>query len=224
MVKEYLKRNKIAYDKGAEGYNARHAEFGKFNSKFYPKLLKPFQDKLKQDFCKTAKILDIGCGTGRELKILSNHGFLAYGIDLSPKTVLIAKKNVPSAKIIVGNFLTKSFNTKFHGIVMISSFHLFPKNDVPLVLRKLNSLLVPGGYCLISIIKSAPKHAKRSDEGYFPQKADPRIIRFKTRYTERDFKRIFNNLSWASVSKFYRRTEREYLKQKWINIIIKKNV
>jgi cyclopropane fatty-acyl-phospholipid synthase-like methyltransferase len=164
----------------------------------------------------------VGCGTGRELKILADHGFMAYGIDFSPKTVFIARKNVPSAKIIVGNFLTKSFNTKFHGIVMISSFHLFPKNDVPLVLNKLNSLLVPSGYCLISIIKSTPKYATKSDEGYFPQKANPQIIRFKTRYTEKDFKHIFNTLGWASMSKFYRRTEREYLKQKWMNIIIKK--
>jgi hypothetical protein len=57
MVKEYLKRNKIAYDKGTEGYNARHAELGEFNNKFYPKLLKPFEDKLKRDFGKPPRYL-----------------------------------------------------------------------------------------------------------------------------------------------------------------------
>ena len=222
MVKEYLKRNKLAYDKSAEEYYKRQPKSGKFYKKFYPKILKPFEDKLKQDFGKTVKILDVGCGTGRALKLLSSYGFLTYGIDFSSKAVLIARKNAPSAKIIVGNFLTKPFNTKFQGIIMISSFHLFPKNDVKLVLDKLDSLLVPSGYCLISIIKSTPRHAKKSDEGYFPQKANPHIIRFKTRYTEEDFKHIFNNLGWAGVSMFYRRTEREYLKQKWMNIIIKK--
>ena len=42
-----------------------------------------------------ARILDMGCGSGRDAKIFSDRGFKVTGIDLSEKMINISRKNCP---------------------------------------------------------------------------------------------------------------------------------
>jgi 2-polyprenyl-3-methyl-5-hydroxy-6-metoxy-1,4-benzoquinol methylase len=121
---EYLKINRAAYEQLAHRYNK--ARFNKYIG-FHPRIIEPFECRVKHSFGKSPKVLDVGCGMGITLKILSDHGFKTYGIDFSPKATLIARGVASHAEIITGNFLTKQFSMKFHGITMISFFHLFPK-------------------------------------------------------------------------------------------------
>ncbi|MDE1857433.1 MAG: class I SAM-dependent methyltransferase, partial [Candidatus Micrarchaeota archaeon] len=125
-------------------------------------------------------------------------------------------------KVYVGNFVTKPLNRKFHGVMLISSFHLFPAEDVPRVLRRIRSLLLPGGYCLISIGENFLPKGKDKDEGYFPKSSAPDKIRFMTRYTRKAFKDVFKDLDWAKVSDFYVRHDRDVLGETWMNIVIRK--
>ena len=68
-----------------------------------------------------------------------------------------------------------------------------------MVLDKIQSLLVPGGYCLISVANSGVASTIKTIEGYFP-KESTHITRFLTRYNRNDFKNTFKNLEWAKVS------------------------
>ena len=54
-----------------------------------------------------AKILDIGCGTGQHIKLLSDNDYKVIGLDNSNEMLKIAKKNNPNNRFILGNALDK---------------------------------------------------------------------------------------------------------------------
>jgi 2-polyprenyl-3-methyl-5-hydroxy-6-metoxy-1,4-benzoquinol methylase len=59
------------------------------------------------------RVLDIGCGTGRDCYVLSKlvgQGGLVYGIDMTENQIALAKKYLPEKRVT--NFdLAKMFNT-----------------------------------------------------------------------------------------------------------------
>jgi 2-polyprenyl-3-methyl-5-hydroxy-6-metoxy-1,4-benzoquinol methylase len=51
----------------------------------------------------TDKVLDIGCGVGYACKILQDHDYLVYGIDISATALEIARNNLPTAQFQLAN-------------------------------------------------------------------------------------------------------------------------
>ncbi len=62
------------------------------------------------------KILEVGCGTGNFLKILAR-GYKAFGLDVSPFAVRIAKRKSKEIKVFVGNISTPLSELPFSGLV-----------------------------------------------------------------------------------------------------------
>jgi len=92
------------------------------------------------------RILDVGCGTGILVDILSRNGFKVTGIDSSPEAIEFAKKNK------LGNFelsSIESFNYqgKFDLIVAAQLIeHMrYPEE----FLKKINNLLIKSGYLIL---------------------------------------------------------------------------
>ncbi|MBI2110465.1 class I SAM-dependent methyltransferase [Candidatus Woesearchaeota archaeon] len=104
-----------------------------------------------------------------------------YGIDIAEGMIEYARKNAPKASFEEADFFTYS-NGLFHGIVMDAFLHLFPKEDIPIVLSKAKSLLVPRGYGLVCTTKN-----EESTEGYF-EKEDyhGKVKRFRKFWTEQE--------------------------------------
>lgn len=66
---------------------------------------------------KGTKVLDVGCGPGRDAKYFSDHNLKVIGIDLSDNFLDIAFKNVPNAKFIKMDMRKLIFPDKtFNGI------------------------------------------------------------------------------------------------------------
>ena len=83
----------------------------------------PFPD-LKQwkQINNASLILDVGCGYGRTLQYLSDHGYInLYGIDVSPRFVEQAKLNCPNAHLLVGDCLSidSLFEQKFDVVLVM---------------------------------------------------------------------------------------------------------
>ena len=49
------------------------------------------------------RVVDLGCGSGVQSKLLFDEGLEVSGLDLSPKMVSEAKKQVPKVKFVVGD-------------------------------------------------------------------------------------------------------------------------
>ena len=82
------------------------------NFKPYQDKIVLFQDKYVKD---NAEILDIGCGSGNNAKLLyqKNNTCKITGIDLSEKMIKFAKSNTPSCRFIQEDVRNLSFVNSF---------------------------------------------------------------------------------------------------------------
>ena len=74
-------------------------------------------DEFIKEIPKDSKVLDAGCASGRDTKLIADKGINIVGIDLSLELIKIARKNYPNIEFIEGNFLNLPFlNGSFGGI------------------------------------------------------------------------------------------------------------
>jgi len=96
---------------------------------------------------KDSKVLDAGCGPGRDTKLITDRGVSVMGIDLSTELIKIARKKYPNIKFIVGNFLNLPFPIDHFGGVWAhaSLIHFETVEDVVKALKEFYRVLTPGG-------------------------------------------------------------------------------
>jgi len=102
------------------------------------------------------KILDLGCGSGRNLVRLAEEGFQVSGLDFSPSAAQLAEKWLHQkgvdGDIIVGNFddKTKDFPDKsFGAAIAINSLEYADLDELKRNLLQINRLLKPEGILLL---------------------------------------------------------------------------
>src|SRR5688572_14703882 len=87
----------------------------------------------------TAKIIDLGCGSGRDAKIFTNLGADVLGIDYSSNLIDIAQSHAPLANFKLMDIETMSFPaSSFDGVWSACSLAHIPKTILPDVLEKIN--------------------------------------------------------------------------------------
>lgn len=109
-------------------------------------------------FCKLlppkAKILDIGCGSGRDAKVLSEKGLDVLGIDYSTNLLNIAKETAPKATFELMDIEEISFpKGSFDGVWAASSFCHIPKKVLPSILSNIHHLLKDKGHFYLTVRK-----------------------------------------------------------------------
>lgn len=112
------------------------------------------QELLFKIFEKNSKLLEIGCGSGRDASFLTEKGFNVIAIDGSKNMIGEAKKNHPelSNKIfykILPHDL--NFDIKFDGIYSIATLMHLSKYDLEKTILKIYDLLNPTGKILVSV-------------------------------------------------------------------------
>jgi len=144
--KDYVKLSKEWFDKQAPVYDEKdvilYSKYGKISCQNICDYLKDKEYK---------NLLDIGCGTGYLIDMLSkNHKAEYTGLDLSPEMIKEAnKKKIKNATFIEGISDDLPFEDKSFDIVTCSqSFHHYPKTDKPL--KEALRVLKPGGLYIIS--------------------------------------------------------------------------
>jgi ubiquinone/menaquinone biosynthesis C-methylase UbiE len=208
-MKDYLEINKDTFNLLAPEYNQRWQKYLLHQED----VLKPFFVNLKQRFNSNINVLDIGCGVGLDSFILNNQGFTVEGVDISEKMIDFARQNVINGKFAVGDF-TQIPARRFNGLLMDAFIHLFPKNEIPSLLEKIKSCLLPGGLAFICTTKS-----ETSSEGFL-EKADYHIktLRFRKHWTQEELIETLKN-SGFKIVEFYLDHETTYNKV-WMNVII----
>ncbi|MEW6231808.1 MAG: methyltransferase domain-containing protein, partial [Chloroflexota bacterium] len=106
------------YEETAEDYYKTHFDINE---------VKNIADFFIQNL-KGQKILDIGCGPGRDAKYFSEHGLKVTGADLTSNFVKMASQNVPNAKFVQMDMRNLGFpENTFDGIWACASFLHVPK-------------------------------------------------------------------------------------------------
>ncbi|HNL75818.1 MAG TPA: class I SAM-dependent methyltransferase [Leptospiraceae bacterium] len=119
--------------------------------------LHQYFEKEKEIIPKGSRILDIGSGSGRDLNLLIQKGYDAYGIEPSDKfrTLSENKYNSLKNKIFTGsipNEIPEEIKKiKFDGILCISVFMHIPPDQIFDSIFKIRELLEYGGKFILSI-------------------------------------------------------------------------
>lgn len=135
--------------------------------------------KFKKFLPKNAKILDAGCGWGRDSKILAKD-YQVVGIDLSEKLLDLARAYAPKALFQVGNISKTDFaNESFHGIWSNDTLIHLERKDILPTLREFRRLLKKNGILYISVKEG-------EGEGFRKEEMSNYLPRFYTWFNEKE--------------------------------------
>ncbi|HSI51883.1 MAG TPA: class I SAM-dependent methyltransferase [Ideonella sp.] len=119
-----------------------------------------------------ARILDLGCGPGRDLRAFSRLGFMPIGLDASPSLVRIARE-VSGSPVSVGRIEEIEFDHEFDGIWACASLLHVARPALSETLARIRSALRPGGTFFASVQEGAGD--SRAPDGrsftYFEERA-----------------------------------------------------
>lgn len=130
-----------------------------YAEKFFNELEhKPFDRKLLDRFAARVRSLgpvcDLGCGPGQIARYLRESGVDAFGVDLSPEMVALARRLNPDLRFEQGDMRAlralRAGNGAWGGIAAFYSIIHIPRQEVVGVLRELWRVLGPGGSLLLA--------------------------------------------------------------------------
>ena len=98
-----------------------------------------------------ATILDIGCGSGRDLLWFTKRGFQATGFEQAPSLACLARKHT-KCPVIEGDFYRYDFSSlQFSALAFVGSLVHLPKETFPTILKSTCQALIHNGFILITL-------------------------------------------------------------------------
>lgn len=138
-----------------------------------------------------AKILDVGCGSGRDAKILSERGLQVVGIDFSDNMIKIAKEQAPLAEFHQMDMEALTFpKQSFDGVWAACSLLHLTKQAMPQVLSDIHALLKPEGVFYLTL-KKGTGEVFEEDRRYGAHK------KFWAYYEEDEIRALLKNALFA---------------------------
>lgn len=167
-----------------------------------------WRDKFESYVADGGRVLDAGCGSGRDSKAFIQHGFSVVAFDASGEMCKAASELI-GQEVWQMKFQEIAFDEEFDGIWACASLLHVPYEELPDVMNKLNKALKPSGVIYVSFKYGDGKMTKGE--------------------------RTFSNFTEISVEKLLNDTEFEVIEcgitgdvregrgdEKWVNAIAKK--
>lgn len=125
------------YDNNAASYSRAAKDL------FFTEAIEKFSSLLST----SDKVLDAGCGSGRDSALLKNKGFDVTGIDISKGLLNEAKKEHPGINFIEGDLLKLPFSeNSFDGVWAHASLvHLETVQDAQKAINEFHRVLISDG-------------------------------------------------------------------------------
>jgi SAM-dependent methyltransferase len=96
-------------------------------------------------------VADLGCGPGRVTAHLRDLGLTAFGVDLSPEMVAVARRAHPGLRFDEGSMTALDLaDDAVAGIVAWYSIIHTPSERLPVVFAEFHRVLSPGGHLLLA--------------------------------------------------------------------------
>ena len=161
----------------------------------------------------TKMILDIGCGTGRDVSILLKMGYNAYGLEASPEMISVSDSDITS-RLALGSIVNQHIfkNPQYYGILCSAVLMHIPDCFIDLVIKNVNKLLRMNGNALISVPLNRPDVVNQRDR-------DGRLFILRT---EDEWIKLFLKSGFELI---YKSSQDDGLARKdlsWLNLIFKR--
>jgi SAM-dependent methyltransferase len=129
-------------------------------AKRYEQVPSALADQFDLAFTRGCKVLDIGCGSGRDLAVLVRKGFDAYGIDPTSEFVDVAQKIHPEliGRVKIGQLpeLGTPFEGEFDGLLSCAVLMHLDVNELEESVEAFKLVLKADGSVLISVPSARP--------------------------------------------------------------------
>jgi SAM-dependent methyltransferase len=114
---------------------------------------------------------DVGCGPGHVTARLQELGVDAFGIDLSPAMVDVARRDYPGLRFEVGSMMDlRLADASVAGLLAFWSLVHIPDDEVPTVFGHFRRVLRPGGPLLLGFHAGDGSRLKTEGYGGHPMK------------------------------------------------------
>jgi SAM-dependent methyltransferase len=127
---------------------------------------KPLDRALLAAFAETVSgpVADLGCGPGHVTAYLHRLGCEAFGVDLSPEMVAVARRAYPALSFSVGDLTQLDITSgSLGGIVAFYSIIHLPLDRLPVALAEFARVLAPGGRVLLAFQTGADERLHQTD-------------------------------------------------------------
>ena len=179
----------------------------------YESVVSDLSAHFADSFSKGGKVLDIGCGSGRDLAMLHKLGYDTYGFDPTPQFVELAQDIHPELKnrITQGALpdLSAPFEGEFDGVLCSAVLMHIEVEQLPAAAIAIKACLKVGGRLLFSVpskrLDVVSENRDQNGRLFIPNQAN----RLKSIFEELGFKTIstWNNsdsmgrdaVAWESV-------------------------
>ncbi|MGW1296604.1 class I SAM-dependent methyltransferase [Streptomyces sp. NPDC002533] len=106
---------------------------------------------------------DVGCGPGKVTAYLTGLGVSAFGVDLSPKMIGLARAAYPELRFEVGSMMAlESGDAELGGVLAVYSTHHLPPAELPQAYGEFHRALAPGGHLLLVTRVGEEEHQRRT--------------------------------------------------------------
>jgi ubiquinone/menaquinone biosynthesis C-methylase UbiE len=147
-------------------------------------------------------VADVGCGTGRITGHLRTLGVDAFGIDLSPGMIDVARRDHPGVRFDVGSMTDLALaDASVAGLVAWYSLIHIPDAEISSVLAHFRRVLRPGGPLLLSFHVGDESRLKTEGYGGHPMK-----VYVHRRQQEQTIRRCFSDHVRSQIMRAARAT------------------
>jgi SAM-dependent methyltransferase len=162
MSDDWLSETRTSYDTDASGYAEKVG--GLLDGNPYLRAsLALFAELVRE--AEGGPVADVGCGPGYVTRHLNDLGVDAFGIDLSPEMIAIARRDHPDLRFEVGTMTDLDLpDHSVAGVLAFWSVIHIPDHAVPGVFAQFRRVLRPGGPLLVGF--HVGDRTRHSTEGY----------------------------------------------------------
>lgn len=160
-------------------------------------------------------IIDIGCGSGRDVKKFSDRGFRVTGIDFSPSMIEIAKSNAPKATFQTVDMHSLNLEEIFDAAWANASLLHISKTHLPKILENIYNILNDNGLFYI-------KMKKGTHEGIEIDTRYDNLPKFYSYFEEKELKDVLREAGFDLLDLFTTGMESSYQTHPYVHAFCKK--
>jgi len=170
-------------------YDQMVFEYAKTNHFKMPENLVVLAQELIQYIGQNGHIVEVGCGTGRDMSWFEAQNANIIGIDLSMGMLTYARKEVRGNLVSMNMRYLGFCNDYFDGAWCCASLLHLPKNEAVYALQEIKRVLKSSGMLVLSVQKGTNESW---EDSYVPN-----VKRFFARYQSEEMKDILSNIGFS---------------------------